>query len=257
MPCTWDSSRRVCPFKSVFRPIPWSRQSPIRMSTSSSDSTLEVSGRNCSFSVVIVTGLEPSTGRAADLDAADELEQRPILRRARGQCRDAPWGFSRGFVSDADALESQPRFAGQLIDALGVEAIDDVALLVRAEQPGPAQVVTQRLRVGARGRRRVRSWPLPRCNPGCGREDREHDHDEGIAHVVLKAWPAAATCSRLYAMLGATRRGAPLAAHTLDYGSRTRLPANMDPRDIAQLIEQNLPGRRPACKRMARATTRP
>ena len=43
-------------------------------------------------------------------------------------------------------------------------------------------------------------------------------------------------------MLGATRRGAPLAAHTLDYGSPYTAPRNMDPLDIAQLIEQNLPG---------------
>jgi acid stress-induced BolA-like protein IbaG/YrbA len=35
--------------------------------------------------------------------------------------------------------------------------------------------------------------------------------------------------------------GATGAVHTLDYGPSTRL-TNMDPRDIAQLIEQHLPG---------------
>jgi hypothetical protein len=88
---------------------------------------------------------------------------------------------------------------GQLVEPVGEDLIRHAAFLVGALDARSANVVAERLRILDSFDRRGGRLPLPRCKPRSGREDREHKHDDGIAHEEpARAAPAAD--GRLYAM---------------------------------------------------------
>ena len=191
MPYTSDSSLRVPPFKSTSGGRHRAGGANLRHESPPSHPTrvLEVSGENSSLSVTIVTGCCAVVGHASNFDVAEQIELRsrvPRIVLARRLSASIPFGSGR-LIIDVDGRSAA--------DALSPGTSGRIYANTRGYMRRPCSSVPERraprAEVSGEGTTpdgRSTSGPTSsRCHVAIqrsGSEDREHDHDDGVAQRV-------------------------------------------------------------------------